>query len=67
MGFWKKGVMVTVWGEVSISREEASLKEAEHESRSSENTVFVVVGGSFKHINTQRQFQSKYPNKRLLR
>lgn len=35
--------MVTVWGEVSISGEEASLKEAEHESRSSENTVFVVV------------------------
>lgn len=43
MGFWKKGVMVTVWGEVSISGEEASLKEAEHESRSSENIVFVVV------------------------
>lgn len=42
MGFWKKGVMVTVWGEVSISGEEASLKEAEHESRSSENTVVVV-------------------------
>lgn len=29
MGFWKEGVMVTFWGEVSMSGEEASLKEAE--------------------------------------
>lgn len=46
--------MVTVWGEVSISREEASLKEAEHESRSSENTVFVVVVGGALNTSTPK-------------